>query len=379
MSFIFAAVLPLAPQTVMGGTYAQSVHGDRTKLLKGCGSCHKGHGVHDQPMLPKEGEEMCFQCHGNTNDVSEGKQIGILSQSAEPKDIRGEFSKPFRHVLGPKGIHTPVETLPEIDPKTQRHVGCGDCHDIHREPKQALPSGGSGRDKKRTSFRNLSYEYELCYRCHSKSKNMPLYSTDKQDEFNPANRSYHPLEASGRPEDPAPSLLPPYSSSSILSCTDCHGNSDPNGPQGAHGSTYESLLVANYVRGDGSDETPFTYGICYRCHNRESVLSNESFLQHKRHIVDLKTSCFTCHDSHGSKQSPYLIRFNKDPRFTVVTPGLTGDIRYEYHPGGMSECYLTCHGVTHNPLPVKTQSPLRSPFPMNPQGLPQPYVPGGRR
>lgn len=190
------------------------------------------------------------------------------------------------------------------------------------------------------------------------------------------------------------SLLPPYSTSSILTCTDCHGNDNPTGPKGPHGSAFEDILVANYIRGDGSAESPFTYALCYRCHSRDSILQGQGFAAHRKHIVDVKASCYTCHDSHGSKSTPYLIRFNKDPRFTQVYPIPTqgGPVPpqntplYRFVPSGGSECYLTCHNVVHEGTTVSVSpiTPMRgngiqpSPLPMAPQGMPQPHVPGGR-
>jgi hypothetical protein len=64
---------------------------------------------------------------------------------------------------------------------------------------------------------------------------------------------------------------------------------------------------------------------------------------HRFHIVDQKTACTTCHDSHGVKTQAKLMNFNRD----YVTPSSNG--RLEYVSGGTfsGNCSLTCHGTDH--------------------------------
>lgn len=170
-------------------------------------------------------------------------------------------------------------------------------------------------------------------------------------EFALTNQSFHPVEGEGK-NLAVISLIRPYrerksssSDVSILSCADCHGSYTPDLPQG--------LLTDNYATGDGIVESSFAYALCYKCHNRSSILGNGSFPSHSRHIAgegNFKgggTSCHTCHTSHGSVENKYLIRFNRD----YVSESSTGKLKfvekgtYAFH----GECWLTCHGVDHNP------------------------------
>ena len=104
--------------------------------------------------------------------------------------------------------------------------------------------------------------------------------------------------------------------------------------------------------GDELPESDYAYALCYKCHDRTSILNNESFTYHAQHIQGGMmgangTSCFTCHDAHGSKQYQYLIRFNED----VVKENSAGDLKFQARgvASGQGACYLSCHGVDHNP------------------------------
>jgi hypothetical protein len=105
------------------------------------------------------------------------------------------------------------------------------------------------------------------------------------------------------------------------------------------------LLERQLVLSDFATETYDTYALCYKCHNRDSILVGLSFGKHFNHIVEEKTACTTCHDSHGVAGQAHLINFNT----TYVTPSSSG--RLEFNDLGLfhGNCYLTCHGANHNP------------------------------
>lgn len=360
---LLAALFLLIPPTLFpesslcadAGALSQSAHGDPTRVLKGCGSCHVGHGKSGTPMLPETEEEaVCCQCHGGEAKSLQSKEKGKLAGWIHLDDICREFEKPFHHPIEKRGIHQPGEILPEMNPSRPRHVECQDCHAPHQVERRMDTPFRRGTAKKETSFRDLSFEYQLCYRCHSYSANLPSDQMNKQQEFDLGNSSYHPVEGPGRNPD-VPSLLPPYGTSSVINCTDCHGNNDAGGPTGPHGSLYDAILAKNYHRYDGLPESRSAYDLCYTCHNRNSILGNESFPVHYRHVVDSRISCYSCHDSHGSVRNSHLIRFNKDPRFTRVEPlpptaGVNaGRIEYEDRGRFSGNCSLRCHGIDHNP------------------------------
>lgn len=206
----------------------------------------------------------------------------------------------------------------------------------------------------------ITQEYELCYRCHAESANLPGRFTNKKAEFALTNPSFHPVEGEGK-NLAVVSLIKPYREKlinpgdvSTFGCDGCHGSDNSASPRGPHGSNNQYILVENYSVKDNQPESSFTYALCYRCHSRTSILGDESFRFHSLHIKGKTggpggdgTSCHTCHNSHGSTEYRYLISFNKD----VVTPNSKGILKfvetgtYAFH----GECYLSCHGVDHNP------------------------------
>lgn len=88
-------------------------------------------------------------------------------------------------------------------------------------------------------------------------------------------------------------------------------------------------------------------------------MSNQSFPGHVAHIVNYKTACTTCHDSHGVANNPGLINFNT----TYVTPAANGGINYTRTGPNRANCTLTCHGSVHNNWNYESPSPTRSRLP----------------
>lgn len=323
--------------------YSASEHGDTTKVLKGCGSCHKGHGAFATPLLPKKEEELCYKCHGSGAEIEESIAEGILSPTVRRIYIRAEIEKPSHHPIENTGIHSYRETLPETDPSMPRHSECTDCHNHHVVSENEPLARVSGYTIGRTSVYQAQFEYEVCFKCHSDSANLPPDEKNKIDEFNPSNPSYHPVTAIGK-NDFVPSLIPPLTTLSTIKCTDCHNSDDPAGPRGPHGSIFRPLLARNFSTGE-NPENEFQYALCYGCHNRNSILGNQSFSRHREHIVDINSSCRICHTPHGSTIYPKLIEF--DPLY--VQPNQGGQLGYVSLGPGAGQCYLSCHGKDHNP------------------------------
>ncbi|MDD2365247.1 MAG: cytochrome c3 family protein [Desulfuromonadaceae bacterium] len=325
------------------------IHLDKKNMRDGCASCHMGFNFSDGG-----GAYRCVSCHGSSNF-----QAGYVTQGVQLKDITKDFSKNYRHpVFDKKGQHSAREVLPEIDPSVERHVTCADCHSPHFVSASNPYAGISGK-KVGNLVTQITKEYELCYLCHSDSANLPVKSTNKRIEFSTNNPSFHPVEGEGK-NQAVISLIRPYREKkssagdvSVLKCADCHSSDEPGAARGPHGSKYQGLLTDNYSIEDNAAESDFAYAICYRCHKRASILGNESFTAHSRHITGERgfkgggTSCYTCHSSHGSVENRYLIRFNRD----YVTESSTGKLKfvekgtYTFH----GECWLSCHGVDHNP------------------------------
>jgi cytochrome c553 len=192
------------------------------------------------------------------------------------------------------------------------------------------------------------FEYEMCADCHGSEGVTTQNLLDIRRQFSPDNRSYHPVE--GPSLASSPSLLSGLSGR-VMSCTDCHGNSDPGGTRGPHGSAVRFILRSPYSTADGSQESSQAYSLCYTCHTREQVLDSPAFPQHRMHIVEEMTSCATCHSAHGSVRNRALIRFGEETVLAgAVSPSAAaGQTAFLSDGEGSGACYLTCHGYDHSP------------------------------
>jgi hypothetical protein len=150
---------------------------------------------------------------------------------------------------------------------------------------------------------------------------------------------------------------------SLIRCTDCHNSDDGpraggSGPDGPHGSRHDFLLERNYTVTDGVTESEVEYALCYKCHQRSSILTDQSFPLHRLHIVDQRTSCSACHDPHGVTAAvggvsdrTHLINFDA----TIVRPDpQTGRLEFRDLGSLAGSCTLTCHGSAHQDLTYGT-------------------------
>ncbi len=322
----------------------------------GCENCHAPHSAGTKPRLLNfaDEEKNCFSCH---------------SGNVAAKDIQTEFNKFSTHpILNTTGVHDPTE-----DPlNPPRHVECADCHNPHAaksSPAIAPTASGAlaglaGINASGSLVKPLTAEYELCFRCHADSLargparvNRQFVQTNTRLEFQPSNASFHPVQTGGKNLN-VPSLLSPWTTASRMYCTDCHNNNQGvqaggSGPNGPHGSMYQPILERQLLLTDYNTESIANYALCYKCHSRDSLLSDQSFQAsntlgqdrgHRFHIVDQKTACTTCHDSHGVANVKNLINFNPD----YVTASSNGRLEYISSGTASGNCSLTCHGKDHD-------------------------------
>lgn len=346
-----------------------NVHGDFIRSGVACSACHyKG---------DDSGEEWtCLFCHSAETDPevtsSQGMKKGIrmrqkvfdrFKEKEQKLDVLSVYRKDYTHpTLSVRGIHRQSEEL-SGDNEAIRHAECPDCHNPH-ELSQWNKFGPievvrkTGIKEKLKHLRDMEMgetvkDYELCFKCHSDNVNLPVDQTNKRLDFDESNPSYHPLFAEGRNTTMASLVGTDFNASSLISCSDCHNNDDTNGPQGPHGSNYKFILKSRYSIEDGLSESPKDYELCYDCHKRTSILHNESFPYHSLHIIgnpvtgSKGTSCYTCHDAHGSREYAHLIRFNEDVVFQNPS---TLEIKFvDGVQDREGECSLMCHDVNHNP------------------------------
>lgn len=296
-------------------------HLDRMKNRLGCSACHRGHGKRGSPMLKTSLSSICFSCHGPTG--------------MSHKDIATVFMKRYRHPVDTTAdLHSQVEELPEKSHLTARHVACQDCHNSHETTKDKIWKNVHGYSKVKKIKRDAEHEYEICMKCHSDSANLPSGARNKMIEFGVGSESYHPVMATGRNKR-VPSLKQPLDALSMISCSDCHGNNNTLGAEGPHASDYQFILKFQYIMREGP-ESEKAYELCYACHERHSLLDNESFKRHKEHVVYQRIPCSACHTPHGSSQNQHLIEFDKS--FTG-----SGMPTYMPSPSGRPLCMLVCH------------------------------------
>ncbi len=291
-----------------------------------CNSCHDTHGKDTFYRLTKSQEENgCLSCHQNVDS-----------------DLNLASSHPVKTVAG---RHLDTETLADLPANDRRHSECVDCHDPHSATK-ADPTRNVSHvtvDRTQTPWYTWSasgalnfpadgFEYRICYKCHSGYWNKPGAS-DKALEFNPANPSYHPVEAAGQNNFIRPNAFTGtdrngnnWSYTSRTMCSDCH----KSGVTGAspHGSQNSWILSAPYpVTGPMTGDE-----ICFNCHNSSVYLSVYSSLEipgpapmalsrfwgdvtgevyqqplHRYHVGVMGNSCRNCHTTHGSSQWPRLL------------------------------------------------------------------------
>jgi predicted CXXCH cytochrome family protein len=288
-------------------------------------------------MLPGPQTGICLSCHGNQAGQDRLVRESLLTAGSQPGRIDQQLAHPFVHPLNHQAFsrHEPGAVV------------CTSCHSPHRT--------STGRDLRledgpgtRISTRDPSrFEYELCEGCHGHQGVSTRSLLDISRLFDPNSRSYHPVKAPAM--ENSPSVDPGFTGRQI-SCTHCHGTGRGDGTGGIHGSAVQHLLAAEYVTLDGESESVDSYRLCYGCHDRDQVLGSVLFPEHDLHIVTERTSCATCHNAHGSVENRALIRFGEETTLSGVSPSLsTGRLSFESEIPGEGACYLTCHGIDHNP------------------------------
>ena len=371
-------------------------HADFSSLSDGCAGCHRSHTASGnvlRQIWPEEG--VCFACHAS----------GGSGTNVQPAftNYSNTATRIFTHnVFQTSGVHQLGQSAGSDFGNLMRHIECEDCHDPHNAGRGAasapmLPqemNGVSGVDPVWTSpgvpssyawVDQATREYQVCFKCHSSFTSLPTYIPDGWNgsayvanglhkltntaalqmpdwrdlarEFNPYQNSFHPVAAQGRNQNiPAGSFVSGWSQTSLVYCSDCHVNanaaSEGSGPHGSPrlhllggGANFSTVYAPGSARAASSE-------ICFQCHNYQTYVTgqNEStnFQLHDVHMNNnWGTTCYTCHDSHGSEQM-HLINF--DASAMTFLNGRNSQSAWYYDPAsGKAGCFLSCHGEPHNP------------------------------
>ena len=324
-----------------------------TVAANACESCHRPHSASFKQWLqnaPTE-EANCYPCHNG---------------NVAAKNIQAEFAKTDIHPIATStGVHDAAEAAL---PSTARHVECQDCHNPHTSNATAgsTPGGSApptlagslagvlGVDINGAAVKPATAEYQICFRCHADSTNRPAPFVARQIaqgntrlEFAPGNPSFHPIAAPGK-STKVPSLIAPWTTASMVKCSDCHNNNagpgaGGTGPRGPHGSTNRPLLERPYTLTGAPPATD----ICYKCHSQSTVTGASP---HNR-SAHLRYGCKACHDPHGINSAQGTAARNSrliNLSTTDNTPVGTGTSAKLYIDTTLRQCYMNCHGESHN-------------------------------
>jgi len=368
-------------------------HVNHPPLTDSCAACHRGHSS-AAPVLrdawPEE--QVCFSCHSGSGPGSNVQPSFAYNNSGTGF---------FKHdITATNGVHWLNQASGTSFGRAKRHVECEDCHEPHDATRGSAGSptlqlemkgvsgvdpvwSGGGAPASYVWLPGAEREYQVCFKCHSSFTTLPTYSPDgwngssytlnglaklisgnpaqvrdsrdMAQEFNPSQGSFHPVVAQGRNQNiPANTFVNGWNQSSITYCSDCHVNAT-NLADGPHGSPRLHILGGgqNYSTtvANGSPRVT-SQEVCFLCHNYQTYVTGQTgtshFSFHEKHMDNnWGTTCYTCHDSHGSEQQ-HLINF--DTSVVTIPSGYDSQTAWFYNAStGRAGCYLQCHGDNHNP------------------------------
>ena len=409
-----------------------TIHNPGASTTSGqCGVCHQTHSAKSQNLVKKSSEsDQCYSCHAGGTGGADVQAQYALGQPANDPTTRSYWS----HDTSDPGDHT-LDSTNEFEAKLTRHSQCSDCHDPHGATTEkstmtatgwtapggftkvggvAVTNGAAGTAPTYTwldgMVQPVTAEYQLCLKCHSGFTTLPedvagkpsQSFTDLAVDFNPANGSYHPIEAPGRNQTqkladslagPSPYKLWNFTTNDTVRCVSCHASNttgtsaDPaeNGPDATltvHASTNRGILIRPYENRVLSKAGQFYdakgFALCLACHMetpymnrlRPAAAEGTNFVFHGLHVSGITTKgsggldidtpgagqgnarCAECHfSSHGTTQLPdgqqvagdRLIGFSPN----VLPSKAMGGVPTFKKTATGGTCTLTCHGKDH--------------------------------
>ena len=291
-----------------GSAFWQGTVHARSQNAAKCIDCHDPHGVKDAKgvipaMLAKREDALCTGCH-------DGSHAG---------DVTRALAMPFRHEVACSNCHNPhfidTSSAPPSAPQASNRLAGVSRIEVANGGAGLAPTyvlHGAGEPGAR--------EYEICFKCHSSYVKQRPGQSNLALLTNPANPSYHPIQAPGKNAriDPQ-SFTAGYDAQSMIFCSDCHE---------AHGSSYRYLT---------KKPSP---DLCLTCHAYDVYANTAAdsrtqkasrFTGHALH-AGRNVDCYTCHESHGSTRYAALITNRPSGIMTYVQTATGGS------------CSPTCHG-----------------------------------
>jgi predicted CXXCH cytochrome family protein len=416
----------------VGAAGPGTIHNPGGSTVSGqCGACHQTHTAPSQNLSKAPSEtEQCYTCHAGGVGGADVRAQYALGQPANDPATRSYYS----HDTTDPGDHS-LDSQNEFAGKLTRHSQCSDCHDPHgatttksvmqatgwtapggftKVSGVAVTNGAAGSVPSYTwldgMVQPVTAEYQLCFKCHSGFTTLPddvpgkpsQSFTDLSVDFNPANKSYHPIEAPGvnQTQKLADSLdggssykLWKFKTTDTVRCVSCHASnttgtsSDPaqNAPDATltvHASTNRGILIRPYENRVLSKAGQFYdakgAALCLTCHMEEPFMNRyrpaaataTNFVFHGLHMtgisakgsggLDIDTPgagqgnarCAECHfSSHGTTQLPNgqnvagdrLVGFSPN----VLASKSVGGVPTFTKTATGGTCTLTCHGEDH--------------------------------
>lgn len=226
-------------------------------------------------------------------------------------------------------------------------------------------------------------EYQICFKCHSNANaNVATWGgsgaaawTDLSIEFNPANRSFHPIlgalngTGSGSTSLNLAQLKNGWKPGDVMTCTDCHAT-DSAASKGPHGSSVKWMLAGvqkawpytSAASNGASTGTAFTMTgyatnvntvnglFCANCHDCSSTGHGSSWTGKSGSHTG--AACYTCHIRvpHGGKVSRLISTTNVPARYRPggvtggTNPQFTTFSKANYNSYAKSNCNASCSG-----------------------------------
>lgn len=401
-------------------------HGPYSTVADQCAICHRGHIGANKSVLNRISPQsvVCFTCHdgsgANSNVSAQYTDPLVPANSAAARDY-------YRHDALVTTTHTRAQ-LNEFGGVLNRHAECGDCHNAHKASSAvstqtasgwttsgrlanvsgvSVVNGAAGTSPTYTFLDGSTtpaYEYQVCFKCHSGFTTLnsntgfapSKYQLDKGVELNPANGSYHPVEAAGKntTADMTANLAAtsPYkqwtfTTGSTIRCSNCHASSDKYNqatPPAAgsdlppHTSRYRGILLQNYrdrvLETSTAAYAAADFALCYLCHG-EAPFSTETgtatnFKYHGLHLTKLQgqgsggtdidtagagqgnSICAECHfriHSTTYKDGTQTLTGSRLVNFAPNVQASGGSRSWTTTGVGSGSCTLTCHGKSHTP------------------------------
>jgi predicted CXXCH cytochrome family protein len=348
-------------------------------LKQGCLSCHSPHVSNAKFLLKQDTiEQTCGTCHKTPlmKFAHEPFAKGQCTLCHQPH--QSEFAKLLRGGEGPQhcySCHTDVRNkiATAFDVHRPARKDCGSCHSPHSTefPEQLKAQQDQqcftchNKIKKKVENSNVKHAamtvQKQCSNCHD-PHGAPQKSLLKarMDKVCLTCHAKPIIAQDGRTIAGMAAVLTEskflHGANKVGNCAACH---DP------HGENRERLLERNFPQGFYARFDVTKYELCWSCHPREMVLTENSTITNFRdgeknlHFVHVNRdqkgrSCKTCHEIHGSNLPNHMAS-----EVPFEGSGWAMPIEYQQRTDGGS-CAPGCHvprTYTRGPTTLPTTMP----------------------